>query len=161
MAKTADGTEVQNVYLEIQGIKIQKDNYEIGGTEYGETEFWKSDHNEAEVLQFKRGKVKGSIACDLWHQEFELIVSLRGGFVRVRVEKNFIVSAEEVYEYLQRLIGAAYRVPGHSWKQALVKLTSQDPARHMLCTTPDSHWFLAALHEIKDEKTYCLPLPVK
>jgi hypothetical protein len=42
--------------------------------------------------------------------------------------------------------------PGYDPKGALSPMFSRDSTKYMLCKTYDSHWFIAALHEVKDEK---------
>jgi hypothetical protein len=71
------------VTLQVSKIQIQKDEYLTAAGNIGETEFWKSHENQAEVLQFKRAIATCRIEGPFSPVDLELIVSLRAGFVRV------------------------------------------------------------------------------
>lgn len=142
-----------SVTLQVHKIRIQKDEYQISSGNIGETEFWKSNENQAEVLQFKRAIATCSIEGPFSPIDVELIVSLRAGFVRVRVlnsEQGH--NAGGVAKLLQHIFASLHHTPGYDPNGALEPMFSKDPQKYMLCKTYDSHWLIAALHEVKQEK---------
>ena len=143
----------QSVTLQVSKIRIQKDEYLTSAGAIGETEFWKSNELQAEVLQFKRATATCRIEGSFSPVEVELIVSLRAGFVRVRImNKDQGHAAKPVAQLLQLIVAQLHHKPGYDPKGALVPIFSRDSSRYMLCKTYDSHWLIAALHEVKDEK---------
>lgn len=140
--------------LKVFGIKIQKDEYRgADGKAFGETTFWQSQENEAEVLQFKRAKVICQLTGPNIQVDFELIVSLRAGFIRVRLKKTDQGhSAKKIAELLQIIFSKLHHIPGYDPMGAFNPIFSKDPKKYKLCKTYDSHWLVATLHEIKDEK---------
>lgn len=81
-------------------------------------------------------------------------MSLRAGYVRVRVlNKDIGHEAEGAARVLQLLFARLHHTPGYSANGAFLPMTSKDPRKYMLCKTYDSHWLIATLHEIKDEKS--------
>ena len=149
------------ITLKVCKIRIQKDEYETAAGNIGETAFWKSNDNQADVLQFKRAIA----TCILEGQDFsvnvELIVSLRAGYVRVRVLGGGAHTAEAVTLLLQNIFAQLHHTPGYASAGALQPLYSRNPGRYMLCKTYDSQWFIATLHEVKDEKEMCFEVDVE
>ncbi len=146
----------QSITLSVSKIKIQKDEYQTSAGNIGETEFWKSNENQAEVLQFKRAIATCRVEGPFAPADVELIVSLRAGYVRVRVlNKDDGHDALELAKLLQLLFARLHHTPGYDRKGAFSPMTSRDPERYMLCKTYDSHWLIATLHEVKDEKSMC------
>ncbi len=144
----------KNITLTVSKIIIQKDEYKTSAGNIGETEFWKSNENQAEVLQFKRAIATCRVEGPFTPVDVELIVSLRAGYVRVRVlNKDVEHNAKGVAKLLQYLFARLHHTPGYDSKGAFVPMTSRDPQRYMLCKTYDSHWLIATLHEVKDEKS--------
>lgn len=144
----------KNITLTVSKIIVQKDEYKTSAGNIGETEFWKSNENQAEVLQFKRAIATCRVEGPFTPVDVELIVSLRAGYVRVRVlNKDVRHTAEGVAKLLQYLFARLHHTPGYDPKGAFVTMTSKDPQRYMLCKTYDSHWLIATLHEVKDEKS--------
>lgn len=144
----------QEVRLQVQKIRIQKDEYQTAAGQLGEAEFWKSNENQAEVLQFKRAIATCRIEGPFSPVDAELIVSLRAGFVRVRLlKKEQGHDASVVAKLLQCLFGRLHHRPGWSPSGAFQPMSSHDIGKYMLCKTYDSHWLIAALHEAKEEKT--------
>ena len=142
------------VTLHVQKIRIQKDEYQTSAGNIGETEFWRSNENQAEVLQFKRALATCRIEGPFSPVEVELVVSLRAGFVRVRVlntEQGY--RADAVAGLLQDIFGLLHHTPGYSPAGVLAPIFSKDKQKYMLCKTYDPHWLIATLHEIKDEKS--------
>jgi len=149
----------QEVMLQVSKIKIQKDEYLTASGNIGETEFWKSTENQAEVLQFKRAIATCRIEGAFSPIDVELVVSLRGGFVRVRVlNKEVGHDAMGVAKLLQLLFALLHHTPGYDPKGAFFPMFSRDNFKYMLCKTYDSHWLIAALHEVKDEKVMIFTL---
>ena len=141
------------VQFSVSKILIQKDEYHTSAGNIGETEFWKSNDNQAEVLQFKRAIATCRLDGPFEPAEIELIVSLRAGYVRVRVvNKEVGHTAFAVSKLLQCVFGRLHHTPGYSPQGAFSPMTSRDPNKYMLCRTYDSHWLIATLHEVKDEK---------
>ncbi len=142
-----------SVTLQVSKIRIQKDEYLTAAGNIGETEFWKSNENQAEVLQFKRALVMCRIEGPFSPIDVELVVSLRAGFVRVRiVNKEVGHNASGVAQLLQLIFARFHHRPGYDPSGALSPMSSKDTSKYMLCKTYDSHWFIATLHEVKDEK---------
>ena len=143
----------QSITFMVSKIIIQKDEYQTSAGNMGETEFWKSNENQAEVLQFKRAIATCRVEGPFTPVDIELIVSLRAGYVRVRVlNKDDGHDAKGVAKLLQYLFARLHHTPGYDSKGAFVPMTSRDPQRYMLCKTYDSHWLIATLHEVKVEK---------
>ena len=150
---TFDAAMSQSVTLKVSKIRIQKDEYLTASGNIGETEFWKSNENQAEVLQFKRATATCLISGPFSPVEVELVVSLRAGFVRVRVlNKDLGHNAMGVAKLLQLIFARLHHRPGYDPSGALLPIFSRDNSKYMLCKTYDSHWLIAALHEVKDEK---------
>lgn len=146
----------------VSKIKIQKDEYETSAGRIGETEFWKSHENQAEVLQFKRAIATCRIEGPFAPVDLELIVSLRAGYVRVRVlNKDDGHQASGVAKLLQLLFARLHHTPGYDPKGAFCPMTSKDSKKYMLCKTYDSHWLIATLHEVKEEKEILFTLEDK
>lgn len=144
----------KNITLTVSKIIIQKDEYKTSAGNIGETEFWKSNENQAEVLQFKRAIATCRVEGPFTPVDVELIVSLRAGYVRVRVlNKDDGHSASGVANLLQCLFAGLHHTPGYKPKGAFSPMTSRDPQKYMLCKTYDPHWLIATLHEVKDEKS--------
>jgi|SRR5215813_11481138 len=142
-----------SVTLQVSKIRIQKDKYLTAAGNIGETEFWKSNENQAEVLHFKRAFATCRIEGSFSPVEVELVVSLRAGFVRVRVlNKEQGHTAEGVAKLLQYIFARLHHTPGYDPNGALSPIFSRNRSKDMLCKTYDSHWLIAALHEVKDEK---------
>ncbi|MFQ5329413.1 MAG: hypothetical protein ACE5D4_05415 [Thermodesulfobacteriota bacterium] len=149
----------QSITFMVSKIIIQKDEYQTSAGNIGETEFWKSSENQAEVLQFKRAIATCRVEGPFTPVDVELIVSLRAGYVRVRVlNKDDGHDAAEVAKLLQCLFARLHHTPGYSSKGAFSPMTSRDPRKYMLCRTYDSLWLIATLHEVKDEKSMIFPL---
>lgn len=143
----------------VSKIRIQKDEYLTSAGQIGETEFWKSTDNQAEVLQFKRAFATCRVEGPFSPVDFELVVSLRAGFVRVRIlHKDQGPDAEKLAKLLQCIFAILHHTPGFSAKGALSPFFSKDNSKYMLCKTYDSHWFIAALHEVKEEKYMNFPI---
>lgn len=143
----------------VSKIIIQKDEYQTSVGNIGETGFWKSNENQAEVLQFKRAIATCRVEGPFTPIDVELIVSLRAGYVRVRVlNKDNGHDAGRTAKLLQCLFSRLHHTPGYSSKGAFSPLTSRDPQKYMLCRTYDSHWLVATLHEVKDEKSMSFSL---
>jgi hypothetical protein len=143
----------KNFTFTVSKIIIQKDEYETSAGNIGETEFWKSNENQAEVLQFKRAIATCRLEWDFSSVDFELIVSLRAGYVRVRIlNKEDGHAANAVAKLLQGIFAQLHHTPGFDPRGALSPMISKKPKIYMLCKTYDSHWLIATLHEIKDEK---------
>ena len=141
-----------NIELHVSKIRVQKDEYRsIDGKSLGETVFWQSTDNEAEVLQFKRAIATCQILGPNFEADFDLIISLRAGFARVRTGKQGH-SAEKLAKILQIIFGQMHNIPGYNKLGAFSPIFSRDPAKYFLATTYDSHWLMATLHEVKDEK---------
>jgi hypothetical protein len=140
--------------LSVSGIKIQKDNYRTAaGATLGETAFWQSPENEANVVSFKRAIAQCELNGFGFNEPFELIISLRAGFARVRVIKpRKGLDARHISAILRAVLGTLYHVPGHDPLGVLVPLSSNDPSRYVFCKTYDPHWLVGTLHEIMDEK---------
>ncbi len=144
----------KNITLTVSKIIIQKDEYKTSAGNIGETEFWKSNENQAEVLQFKQAIATCRVEGPFTPIEVELIVSLRAGYVRVRVLKNEVgLSAMGVAKLLQYLFAKLHHRAGYRPEGAFLPMTSRDQQKYMLCKTWDSHWLIATLHEVKDEKS--------
>src|SRR2546425_3527178 len=80
---------IVNIELHVSKIRVQKDKYRsMDGKSLGETVFWQSTDNEAEVLQFKRAIATCQILGPNFVADFDLIISLRAGFARVRTGKR-------------------------------------------------------------------------
>lgn len=142
-----------SVSLTVSKIRIQKDEYQTSDRRLGETEFWRSSENQAEVLQFKRAIATCRLEGPFTPVDVELIVSLRAGFVRVRViNKGEGHRAIGVAQLLQHIFARLHHTPGYKASGALEPMFSRDESTYVLCKTYDSHWFIAALHEVKDEK---------
>jgi len=149
----------QNIIFKVSKIIIQKDEYQTSAGNIGETEFWKSNENQAEVLQFKRAIATCRMEGPFTPVDIELIVSLRAGYVRVRVlNKDDGHEANGVAKILQCLFSRLHHTPGYNSKGAFSPMTSRDPRKYMLCKTYDSHWLIATLHEVKDEKSMSFSL---
>lgn len=149
----------QSITFKVSKIIIQKDEYQTSAGNIGETEFWKSNENQAEVLQFKRAIATCYVEGPFTPVDVELIVSLRAGYVRVRVlNKDDGHTAEGVAKLLQYLFVRLHHTPGYNPKGAFSPMTSRDPQKYMLCKTYDSHWLIATLHEVKDEKSMSFSL---
>ena len=143
----------KNITFTVSKIIIQKDEYQTSSGNIGETEFWRSNENQAEVLQFKRAKATCRIEGDFTPIDVELIVSLRAGYARVRVlNKEIGHHAIGVAKLLQCIFMRFHHTPGYNAKGAFSPMTSKDSKKYMLCKTYDSHWLIATLHEVKDEK---------
>lgn len=143
----------QRITFEVSKIIIQKDEYQTSAGNIGETEFWKSNENQAEVLQFKRAIATCCVKGPFTPVDVELIVSLRAGYVRVRVlNKDAGHSAVGVAQLLQLIFMRLHHTPGYKPEGAFSPMTSRDQNKYMLCKTYDSHWLIATLHEVKDEK---------
>lgn len=141
------------VTFKVLKIRIQKDEYLTSAGRIGETEFWKSTDNQAEVLQFKRAFATCRVEGPFSPVDFELVVSLRAGFVRVHIlHKDQGPDAETIAKLLQCIFAVLHHTPGFSPKGALLPTWSRDNSKYMLCKTYASHWFIAALHEVKEEK---------
>lgn len=140
--------------LSVFGIKIQKDNYRSSlGASMGETEFWNSSENIADLVGFKRAIAKCKLEGFGFNEEFECIVSLRAGFVRIRLLNPRVdLNAGLIATILQALVGMLYHIPGHRSNGVLEPISSNDISRYMFCSTYNSHWLVGALHEIMDEK---------
>lgn len=135
-------------------IKIQKDEYQTSAGDIGETEFWKSNERQAEVLQFKRAIATCRLEGPFEPDDFELIVSLRAGYVRVRpLNKNGGHDARRIAKILQAIFAILHHTPGYDANGALLPISTRDPRKYMLCKAYDSHWLIATLHEIKEEKS--------
>ena len=143
----------KNITLTVSKIIIQKDEYKTSAGNIGETEFWKSNENQAEVLQFKRAIATCRVEGPFTPVDVELIVSLRAGYVRVRVLNKDDGHAGGVAKLLQYLFARLHHTPGYDSKGAFSPMTSREPRKYMLCKTYDSHWLIATLHEVKDEKS--------
>ena len=149
----------QTITLKVHRIQIQKDQYQTSGGNIGETEFWRSHEAQAEVLQFKRAIATCCVEGPFAPVDVELVVSLRAGFVRVRVlngEQGH--HAAGVAKLLQHIVARLHHRPGHDSAGALQPTFSRDSQKYMLCKTYDSHWLIAALHEVKDEKAMTFAL---
>ncbi len=150
---------IQSITFMVSKIIIQKDEYKTSAGNIGETEFWKSNENQAEVLQFKRVIAACRVEGPFSPVDVELIVSLRAGYVRVRVlNKDDGHDAGGVAKLLQFLFARLHHTPGYNSKGAFSPMTSRDPRKYMLCKTYDSHWLIATLHEVKDEKSMSFSL---
>lgn len=146
----------QRITLSVSKIIIQKDEYQTSAGNIGETEFWKSNEKQAEVLQFKRAIATCRVEGPFTSADVDLIVSLRAGYVRVRVlNKNVGLDASGLAKLLQLLFARLHHTPGYNSKGAFSPMTSRDPQKYMLCKTYDSHWLIATLHEVKVEKSMC------
>lgn len=142
-----------NVEFFVTKIVIQKDEYQISAGNIGETEFWKSNERQAEVLQFKRAIATCHLESQFDKIDLELIVSLRAGYVRVRVlNKDISRDARSVAKILQAIFANLHHTPGFHEDGAFYPMTTKDQRKYMLCKTYDSHWLIATLHEVKDEK---------
>ncbi len=142
-----------SVTLTVSKIRIQKDEYQTAAGTLGETEFWKSNENQAEVLQFKRALAKCRVEGPFTPLDVKLIVSLRAGFVRVRVlNREDGHEAAGAAKLLQHLFAILHHRPGYKPEGALQPMFTRDATKYMLCKTYNPHWFIAALHEVKDEK---------
>ncbi len=149
----------QSIKLMVSKIIIQKDEYQTSAGNIGETEFWKSNDNHAEVLQFKRAIATCCIEGPFQAIDFELIVSLRAGYVRVRIlDKDAGHNAEVVANILQSIFALLHHTPGYNKNGAFSPMSSNDTQKYMLCKTYDSHWLIATLHEVKDEKGMNFPV---
>lgn len=142
-------------------IKVQKDEYRtMEGKSLGETAFWQSQENEAEVLQFKRAIATCRLTGPDILVDLELIISLRAGFVRVRLtDPTQGHEASGVAKILQELFAVLHHKPGYDGRGALTPVFSRDRKKYFLCKTYDSHWLVATLHEIKDEKGMPFSVP--
>lgn len=140
--------------LSVSGIKVQKDNYQtLAGNFLGETDFWRSPENEANVVTFKRAIATCKLKGFGFNEPFELIVSLRAGFARIRLtEPRDGLKAGHISAILRPILASLYHVPGHKWTGVLVPVSSNDPSRYILCKTYDPHWLVGTLHEIMQEK---------
>ena len=139
--------------LLVSRIKIQKDNYRTATGILGETAFWESPENEADVVRFKRAIVECEINGFGFNELFELIISLRAGFVRARIINPRVgLDARHISTILRAMLGTLYHVPGHQPMGVLVPVSSNDCSRYILCKTFNSHWLVGTLHEIMDEK---------
>ncbi len=143
----------QSITFSVSKIIIQKDEYLTSAGSIGETEFWRSNENQAEVLQFKRAIATCRIEGPFKSVEVELVVSLRAGYVRVRIlNKDDGHHAAAVARLLQRFFIHLHHRPGFASNDAFLPMTSKNAQKYMLCKTYDSHWLIATLHEVKDEK---------
>ena len=140
--------------LSVSGIKVQKDNYQtLAGAAVGESTFWQSPENEANVVTFKRAIAICALTGFGFSEPFELIVSLRAGFARIRLTKpREGLKAGHISAILRPVLASLYHVPGHKWTGVLVPMSSNDPSRYVLCKTYDQHWLIGTLHEIMQEK---------
>ena len=138
----------------VSEIKIQKDKYKTNdGETLGETDFWKSTDNEGYVLRFKRAIVQCHLKGLGVDDSIELIISLRAGFVKVRIrDRREGLDAHYLALILRELLGLLYHVPGHPTNGVLLPISSNDTSRYSLCKTYDSHWLLGTLHEVMEEK---------
>jgi hypothetical protein len=140
--------------LTVNGIRVQKDEYQIEARKkLGETVFWKSDANEAEVLSFKRAKVDCRLTSPGIDIAFQLIISLRAGFVRLRLTSAPTgTSATATALLLRHLLKALFHTPGYKPEGVLAPIGTREDSRYVLCKTYDSNWLAATMHEIADEK---------
>ena len=140
--------------LSVSGIKIQKDNYRTGAAGVlGETVFWQSPENDADVVSFKRAIAQCAVNGFGFNEQFELIVSLRAGFARVRVKNpREGLDARHISTILRAVLAMLYHVPGYDPLGVLLPVSTHDRFRYILCKTYDSHWLVGTLHEIMQEK---------
>ena len=145
----------ENCRLRVSGIKIQKDNFKIAiGDVLGESAFWQSSENEAEVVSFKRAVARCQVDGFGFSEQFELVVSLRAGFVRVRLTKpRQGLDARHIAAILRHSLAKLYRVPGHNPLGVLNPTSSNDSSKYFFCTTYNPHWLIGTLHEIKQENS--------
>ena len=137
----------------MSAIRVQKDNYKTdAGVTLGESAFWQSSENEANVVRFKRAKVQCRLEGFGLSESFELIVSLRAGFVRVRLTNpRSGLDARQIAAILRPMLALLYHVPGHKWTGVLVPMSSNQPSRYILCKTYDPYWLVGTLHEVMQE----------